>query len=545
MKNSRSRSRSLGSNLFPPWSSPAMHVPLSLLLSLMPLTAADETPTYERDVRPLLARRCLVCHNEKKREKLDVSAGLALDTFDAAMIGTKDHKIIQPGKASESSLYTRLIDEDEERRMPYLEEPLPDSEKELIRRWIEVGAPRGEPTERPSSEPMRSSARQVLRTLDVIFPTDLRVPKGVDGLGEGGPVQLALKVGPIPAITALAFRADGRILAVGTLGRVVLWDLSENTAAASLEDIPGSAHALAFSPDGRRLAVGAGLAARSGSVRVYSVPDGTLIHDLPGHTDSVYSLAFSPDGSRLASAGFDQTIRIWNLLSGKAEGQSKGHSDFVYEVAFATDGQTILSASKDRSVKRFKAATLEGVRTYSDHNDDVLALAVRPDGSGFVSAGNEPQIRWWESNGEKPVKRVGGHSGPVFELAFSGNGKRLISASGDKSVRLWDGSSGVFQRTLPGPTEWQYAVALSDDATLAAAGGWDGLVRVWDAEKGTLRVTLIQPPCQSPGHSSWLALTPLGEISASDDLKSLVHWRVGGNEVAAEAVATWMANTKK
>ncbi len=316
-------------------------------------------------------------------------------------------------------------------------------------------------------------------------------------MGQGGAVQLALKVGPLPAVTALAFRGDGRALAVGTYGQVVVWDLADGQPALFLSDVPGPVHALAFSRDGKRLAVGAGLPARSGIVRVYDVPGGTLLHEFDGHGDVVFGLAFRPDGGQLASASFDQTVRLWDLVRGRPAGVFRGHTDFVYDVAYDRDGRTLLSVGKDRSIKRIDGVKLKELQTYSDHNDDVLALAVAPDGAGgkFVTSGNEPQLRWWSADGEKPTQRIGGHGGPVHQLAFSSDGRRLISAGGDGTVRLWDGHTGASQKSLAGATDWQYAVALSGDARLAAGGGWDGLVRIWDADSGQLRAhTLLQPP---------------------------------------------------
>ncbi|HEV3162945.1 MAG TPA: c-type cytochrome domain-containing protein [Isosphaeraceae bacterium] len=508
----------------------------ALILVQAALGSAEDAPTYERDIRPLFAKRCTVCHNARKVDDPDLSGGLALDGHEAVLRGSKEHRVIVPGTAEQSELYRRICEEDEDRRMPLFEKPLAEPERALIKRWIDAGVPRGEPSTAVAAMPKRP-IRRALRSLDVIVPTEAKVPKETRGMESGGTLEVALKVGPLPAVSALAFRGDGRQLAVGTYGAVVVWDLADARPAIALQDIPGPVHALAFSRDGRRLAVGSGMPAQSGSVRVYTVPDGTLELDLEGHGDVVYALAFRPDGAQLASAGFDQTVRLWSLINGRLEGVFHGHSDFVYEVAYLPDGRTLLSASKDRSIKRFDGRTVKGIRTFSDHDDDVLALAVRPDGTGFVSAGNEPQLRWWTLDGEKPHRKVGGHAGPVHQLCFSGDGKRLISASGDKSIRLWDGSTGIFQRSLPGPTDWQYAVALSHDAHLAAAGGWDGLVRVWDADAGKLLGTLLQPLSQSPGATDWLAIAPSGHIAASQELLPLLRWRLGGAEVAGDAPA--------
>jgi WD40 repeat protein len=508
-------------------------IPLVVLVTTSLLTV-EEPPTYEHDIKPILSKRCTACHAGKNLAKPDLSGGLALDSLEAILQGTKQHKVIEPGRAADSELIRRLADPDEERRMPLMEEPLPADQQQLIARWIEAGASRGTPA------PTTTARRRIVRSLDLTLPTEVKVPPKTQGFPQAGPVQVVLKVGPLPAVSALAFREDGGLLAVGTLGEVVVWDLLAGRPALVLNEIPGSVHALAFSRDGKRLAVGSGQPARSGSVRVYTAPDGTLLHDFRGHDDVVSGIAWRRDGAQLASASLDGTVRLWDLAEGRPTGTFQGHSDFVYDVAYAPDGRTVLSASKDRSIKRFDAATVKGLRTYSSHDDDVLAVAVRSGGTEFVTAGNEPQLRWWSIDKDAPTKRVGGHGGPVFQLAFSGDGRRLISASGDKTVRLWDGTNGSSLRTLPGPTDWQYAVALSHDGRLAAGGGWDGVVRVWDAEKGAIRAVLLQPPAESVGEADWLALSPSGYLVASSGLAGMVRWRVSGTEVPREVAALFM-----
>jgi hypothetical protein len=503
--------------------------PRHLATSIVSLLAAstalgDETPTFERDIRPLFAKRCSVCHNRKKLDDPDTSGGLALDSFEATLAGTRKHPVIVPGKSAESELLRRLTVDDEDERMPLSEEPLPEPPRDLVRRWVDAGAPRGtapSKPEGPSAAPR--PIRRTVRSLDVTLPTEAR--------GQGGAVRVSIRVGPLPAVSALALRGDGRQLGVGTHGAVVIWDLLDARPALILRDIPGPVHALAYTRDGKRLAVGAGLPARTGSVRVYTVPDGSLVHDFEGHEDVVSGLAFRPDDGQLASASLDQTVRLWDLVDGRPSGVFQGHSDFVHDVAYATDGRSLLSASKDRSIKRIDLATLKERRTYSDHNQEVLALAVQPGGGKFVTSGDEPQLRWWSADSEKPSMKVGGHGGPVHRLGFSGDGRRLISAGGDSSVRLWDGSSGAFLRSLPGPTDWQYAATLSGDGRVASAGGWDGLVRVWDAESGKLLATLVQPQGGDPSRPEWLAMAPSGHLTASPELLKLVRWGVGGAEI--------------
>jgi WD40 repeat protein len=68
-------------------------------------------------------------------------------------------------------------------------------------------------------------------------------------------------------------------------------------------------------------------------------------------------VAFSPDGKRLASAGRDQTVKVWDVASGQETLTLKGHTDWVTSVAFSPDGMRLASASYDRTVKIWDASS--------------------------------------------------------------------------------------------------------------------------------------------------------------------------------------------
>ncbi len=491
-------------------------------------------PTYWQDVRPVLRKNCTACHNARNLKEVDVSGGLALDTYEAVLKGGKQ-KVVQAGKSGESLLVKLVTSSDPEKRMPLAANPLPAESIELLRKWIDGGAKEGQKPDEGTATAVVTPSK--VRKLDVSLPTSAVPPKGVFGDAAPAKLELALKAGPLSPAAAVAFSPDGKLLATGSYGLVAVWDLDAARPVKVLSNVLGAVNDVRFSPDGSLLAVAGGQPSAKGDLRLFQVADWKLLATLGGHDDVVFSIAFSPDGKRLASASFDKTVRVWDVGTHKLQQTLTGHSDFVYAVAFGPDGKWLASASKDRSVKVVDVDTGKSRLTFSGMDQDVLAVAISPDGKAVVSSGYESSLYWWDPQTGQRVRAQGGHGVAVHELAFSKDGKLVVSAGGDKTVRLWDGSSGAAVRTLA-VGSMVYAAAISPDSKRVASGSADGLVQLWDAASGRQLLTLLALPTQGDS-ADWLALTPEGYASGSPGVVALGQWRMGGQTVAAEAA--WKA----
>jgi WD40 repeat protein len=124
--------------------------------------------------------------------------------------------------------------------------------------------------------------------------------------------ETAVLRGPTADVTGVAFHPGGRLLAASALdGRTRVWDVVAGAEVCSLPG-QGAARALAFSPDGRRLAVASGIEAV-----LWDVATWKEVGRLRGSAGLVYAVTFSPDSCRRALGHSDGTVRVWNVAAVK------------------------------------------------------------------------------------------------------------------------------------------------------------------------------------------------------------------------------------
>jgi dipeptidyl aminopeptidase/acylaminoacyl peptidase len=311
------------------------------------------------------------------------------------------------------------------------------------------------------------------------------------------PLSLSLALLAIPAVaappapvTAVAYHPNGKILVAGTRGDVAVMDVAKNDVVAHLGGQTARVTAVAFSRDGKRLAVASGEPAKSGVVRLYAVDEKTAKFEpkgeLTGAKDVQYALDFAPDHKTLATAGYDRIIRLWDTDSRQVVRELKDHSDTVYGVAFSPDGKLLASGSADRAVKLWDPATGKRLYTLGDPTDWVYALAWHPDGKRLAAAGVDKSVRVWEctADGGKLVNSVFAHTEPVTRLAYSADGQFLYSVSEGKVVKKWDAAKMVERLVFPPQPETVLSFALRPDGKQLAVGRFDGVLQLIDTING-------------------------------------------------------------
>jgi WD40 repeat protein len=167
----------------------------------------------------------------------------------------------------------------------------------------------------------------------------------------------------------------------------------------------GRVQALAFSADGRMLASGSD----DLTIRFWEVATGKELKTLVGHTANVIFLAFSPDGKRLVSAAKGQeAITLWDVSTGKELGAIEGVRGDVYQLQFSPDGKLLVSGSYDGVIKMWDLATGKELRTFAEGGSSIRSLAFSADGELLASGDVLGFVEVWTVSTGKKVKTLQG-----------------------------------------------------------------------------------------------------------------------------------------
>ncbi len=457
--------------------------------------------SFYKHIRPIFQAQCNGCHQPAKKK-----GDYIMTDFAALLKGGEEGSAVVPGKAAESNLL-KLIKPDDKGKaeMPQKADPLHATQIALIERWINEGA--------KDDTPASAKAQY-----DMAHP----------------PVYVTA-----PAVTSVEFSPDGTQIAVAGYHEVLVHKADGSGIVARLVGLAERIQKLAWSPDGKKIAITGGSPARMGEIQIWDVADKKLELSKSLTFDTLYGASWSPDGKQLAFGCGDNAVRAIDTTTGKETLFMGGHSDWALDTVWGVDGKHVVSCGRDMSVKLTEVATQRFVDNVTSITPGALkggvqVLARHPQRNEVLIGGTDgvPAIYRMEritkrviGDNANLIRKFPGMEGRIFGVDFAPDGKRIAAGAsfeGSGAVNIY---ASDYDSTLPEPVkkivetvngkgpeldEWVtkdvkqlsstpipcgiFTVSFSPDGKTVAAAGQDGQIRLIDAATGTIAKEFTSVP---------------------------------------------------
>jgi WD40 repeat protein len=285
---------------------------------------------------------------------------------------------------------------------------------------------------------------------------------------------------------ALAFDADGTLLAASSRASVRVWNLSSGRLTRTIAANRSRIETVAFDPTRPLLASaddsGTTVLSDLSTHRTVSVKD-------PGST---YALAFSPDGRTIATGGADDHVTLRSANTGQLIKRIGAQPNSIEALAFDRTGRYLAAADENGTLTLWRLPGYRMVARFRSSDDPVNTVAFNSSGTVLASGGADDSIVLWNPlTGHQLSAPLAGPSGGIIELAFDAvNPGRLLSVSQDGTVMDWDINSGLGTPLEHGPLNPK-AVAVAPNGGLAAAGASDGRISLFSDPPTTVALQTV------------------------------------------------------
>lgn len=333
-------------------------------------------------------------------------------------------------------------------------------------------------------------------------------------------------------VNAVAFSPNGRLLAVGTSVGIWIYDLTTADAEPVFHEteIEDEVYALDFNSDGSLIAFGT----RKGGINAGRLGDDLSINNIRSLTGRC-ELKFQPNGKYLAYVAPNNEIALWDSQTEEILTLGlHGDDSNCLKLAFSGDGNALI-VTDVTTTRVWDVGTLSEIGHYPTtdaytsyaagfnalHQPVVVRLAY----PGFYDVPDlfRADVLEVEANPvpKPPMFNLEGEPATLIEI--SSEGSLLITGSGyfgetEVSLRIWDLLSGDLLARINFFYDI-YAVSLNSDNTQIAIASRDGVVRIWDTERILKTSELAEDTAETTlsGFFPWAA-----EIAFSSDSQYLI-----------------------
>jgi WD40 repeat protein/DNA-binding SARP family transcriptional activator len=342
-----------------------------------------------------------------------------------------------------------------------------------------------------------------------------------------------------PAGRLLAYRdRDGAVYLVNanSLGRLVR-PFYAGSDLDVLDAIGRPLTDLAFSPDGRTLAIGSTDSGLGGPTQavvfLYDTHSHRQLWESPGlGNGGTADVLFAPDGRTLVAGRINSGQEVVLLLR-LSDGYPLARSQRIPAgrvIGFVDGGRELLVTSGASRSLLLDAHTLRSVRALHEGG----AAAVSGDGDLAAFGGANGRIVLVHLRTPRRLETV--QAGEAIEsLAFSPDGKMLASTAANGSVAVWDVPTATLRETFAGHTASAFDPVFSPDGETLYAGSADGTVLAWDLSGRRSLGTPFRFAAASAAASTAVTVSPDGSLFATSPAPDRITiWRSRDEMVAGK-----------
>lgn len=316
-------------------------------------------------------------------------------------------------------------------------------------------------------------------------------------------VRIIQEQGPIEAI---AFSPNSHDIAIATgrnedqrlvPGEVYVYNTHSGDPKAYLAGTDDET-SVAYSPHGGLLAAGSGASLYAGSVKVWNAQSFRLIHQLGDFNGDIDGLAFSSDGRRLAIGTRGGALSLWNMRTGEQIWRVPT-SGQVFHVSCSPDnrllavalGSTQTGQPGQVAVYQFKSGEL--LWSHAAHSNRATTVCFSSDGKLLASAGNDNAVRLWEPNTGSIVATLNSASATALSsVSFSADNKYLVTGSNNGGVFVWSRLGHLIKTfTITDKSNPMnlliQQVAFSPNMHFVAGASQGGTLHLWRIDAASLK----------------------------------------------------------
>ena len=287
---------------------------------------------------------------------------------------------------------------------------------------------------------------------------------------------------PAAPVTAIAFAPGGNSVVVATAHEVAEFSWPELSLRQKLAADVQHVHDLSFAPQGSRLAIAGGKPSEAGRVAIYSWPDARAEPTIDVGRDVNYRVVWHPVGNAIFLASADKEVHGLTLPTGKRIVLQE-HSAAVTAAVIvpAKDNVLLATAGRDQTIRMWditKPST--SLRSFDNHTGAIHDLALRPttDDSPpiIASAGADRTVRFWQPMIGRML-RFGRLASPPLAICWTKDGQQVCAACQDGHMRIVELNTARVIADVPAVEGWAYSIALAPDGASLLVGGERGQLK--------------------------------------------------------------------